>query len=179
MAQQQASPGASVAASPQQTAGGQAADTGYRPGLSADQVRAMMDAERRAREADARADELQAGLDLARRQDELDAFRKITEDMAAAQTETMRREIAEGEARQAAIDMADTEAGAQAQADAMYIPPPSSMIPMAPPTLTTTPSGPPPGAAAKTGTPWGMIMLAVAAVGIVAAGAAGKRKRKR
>lgn len=184
MAQQQASPGATVAASPQQTAGGQAADTGYRPGLTGDQVRAMMDAERRARDAEAMAQEYREGLERAQRQEELQAFRDVYEKQAAAATETMQREIAEADARRAAIEMADTEAAAEAQAGAMYIPPPPSMTPMAPPMLTSPtpiPSGPPPppGAAVETGTPWGMIMLAVAAVGIVAAGAAGKRKRKR
>lgn len=184
LAQQQASPGAGVQAAPTQTAGGQTADTGYRPGLTGEQVTAMMDAERRARDAEAMAQEYREGLERAQRAEELEAFRKVYEDQAAASAETMRREIAEADARAAAIEMADTEAAAAAQAGAMYIPPPPSMMPMAPPMLTspepmTSGPPPPPGAAVETGTPWGMIMLAVAAVGIVAAGAAGKRKRKR
>lgn len=184
LAQQQASPGAAVTAAPAQTAGGQAADTGYRPGLTGEQVTAMMDAERRARDAEAEAQRYREGLERAQRAEELEAFRKVYEDQAAVQAETMERELADAAARQAAIDMADTEAQAGAQAGAMYIPPPPSMMPMAPPMLTdpmTAPSGPPPppGAPVSNGTPWGMIMLAVAAVGIVAAGAAGKRKRKR
>jgi hypothetical protein len=145
----------------------------------------MMAAERRAREAEAQAQQYREGLERAQRAAELEEFRSVYERQAATQADAMQREIADAEARAAAIEMADTEAAAAAQAGAMYIPPPPSMIPMAPPTLTTTPSGAPPpagepaGEPVSNGTPWGMIMLAVAAVGIVAAGAAGKRKRKR
>ena len=184
LAQQQASPGAGVTARPAQTAGGQGAETGYRPGLTGEQVMMMLESERRAREAEAAAQRDREGLERAQRQQELTAFRDAYDRQAAASAETMQREIDAQAARQAAIDMADTEAQVAAQESALYIPPPPSMIPLAPPMVTSpTPepmtSTPPAAQVAESGTPWGMIMLAVAAVGIVAAGAAGKRKRKR
>lgn len=181
LAQQQASPGAGVSASPGQTSGGQQADTGYRPGLTGEQVAAMMDAERRAREADAKAAAQAETIAQMQRTQELETFRKVYEQAAADQNAAMQREMDAAAAREAAQAMADTEAQASAQQSALYIPPPASMIPQASP--MTEPSGstmtPDSGAPVEpAGTPWGMILLTVAAVGIVAAGAK-KRKGKR
>lgn len=184
MAQAQASPGASVSAQPVQSMpGGQTADTSYRPGLTGEQVAMIMDAERRAREAEAKQAAQAEVIQQQQRQKELEAFRKTYEDAARDQSEAMQREIEAEQARRAAIEMADTEAQAGAQSSAMYIPPPPSMMPM---TASPAPSGPPmtapngePGTAPQARTPWGMILLAVGAVGIVAAGAANKRKGRR
>lgn len=184
MAQQQASPGATATGAPVQSMpGGVSAQPSV--GISAQDLERILAAQRAAD----------------------DAEREARDRKSAAETEELRRQMAERERvsreiyladQKAAADRAEAERYAREQAEATAqesagaIPPPSSMTyapsgggmlpPMAPPSLPEAfapPTVDVTQAPVEAGTPWALILMAAAGIGVVVlAGGKGKRKSR-
>lgn len=188
LAQQQASPGAGVAAQPAQVMpGGLTARTG-REGITGEQLQRILEAERAAARAEAEAQARKSAAESAELARQMRERQRQTEQIAAAEAQAQREAEAQ---RQAAAARAE----AQARAAPAALPPPPSMMPtpFAPPMPVTPPPPPPaemraettvvePRAEVREGLD-PMMLAIIAAVGIGAialmGGAGKRRKRKR
>lgn len=179
MAQQQASPGATVAASPVAAPGPVSATP--TTGITGADLERILAARQAADDAEREARERQDAIEIENLRREMAARTRASDEIEAARrADEARRVDAERYAREQAEASAIDSAGA--------IPPPPSMTYapsggggfMPPPELFAPPSTvdvtqPP----IEAGTPWALILMAAAGIGVVVlAGGKGKRKKR-
>jgi hypothetical protein len=179
MAQQQASPGATVAASPVSAPGP------VSTGITGEDLERILAARQAADDAEREARERQDAIEIETLRREMAArTRTMDEIEAARRADDARRIDAERYAREQAEASAQESAGAIPPPPSMtYAPSGGGMLPaMAPPSL---PDAFAPStvdvtqAPVEAGTPWALILMAAAGIGVVVlAGGKGKRKTR-
>jgi hypothetical protein len=184
MAQQQASPGATATGAPVQSMpGGVSAQPST--GITGEDLRRILEAQALADDAEREARERKDAIEIENlRREMAERTRTMDEIEAARRADEARRVDAERYAREQAEATAKESAGAIPPPPSMtYAPSGGGMLPaMAPPSL---PDAFAPStvdvtqAPVEAGTPWALILMAAAGIGVVVlAGGKGKRKKR-